>query len=1073
MSKVTISGIEVDFPFDPYEEQVKYMTKVIECLQDKKFGVLESPTGTGKTLSLLCSTLSWLRTQKDLPLPTSTDLPLEGNNDEAGLFSNVIPKYLFPRVIYASRTHSQLSKAMLELQKTAFKSFKITILGSRDQMCIHPQVKNETNLSLKNALCSMHMKNKTCHFGNNVEKVKYDVTFTEGITDIEDLISKSTKKGCCPYYMARELQEKADVIFMPYNYLFDYHIRKALKISLVNCVIILDEAHNIDKVCEEACSVSIKSSDIALAISDVTKEMQVLYDDIESGFLMMERDYTSEELCFVKEKLVSLESVIDDLKVSKDVTITQNGSYIFELLQNAGIDIQTSQELIRVCSQIYEFVSNISDSNNRRGGALKKIADDLSVINSTVEESNSNMPEKDFRVFIEVEVVRNSFGGFNNKDSKGGKIVNYWCFNPGFSLNNVMINSIHSLILTSGTLAPITSFVKEMSLTSPVIAECTHIVSTDQVFACQVEVGPRNIQLKCNYANRQNNDYWQELGLTLQNFFRIIPDGVLLFFPSYTTLNIAVEMWRESGLWEKLGQLKPIFIEPKLKSELQQVSEEYYKAIETGRGKGAVFIGVCRGKISEGLDFSDQYGRAVIIAGLPYPPLHDPKVKLKKQYIDQNKKANTDLTGDVWYVLEATKAVNQAIGRVIRHSEDYGAIILCDAQFNNKNIVQNLSKWVQQRITKPRSFGESIGVLRGFFRKNQSSATAKFSIAQNKMVCTPSFDHSSSSGLRRSEINHLGILSSQSSTFEGANSLSTSSNSESSVLLSKIKAKTSLESRLRVVSNLLNHYENISPQLNATKQPKSCLQILAKDELYPNTMESSISFQFLHDMLKNENLLNVLDWAIGTFEKQCFSYTEKFKLESTPSSVFDVPEPSSAGFAPKTYQNFELDKNKSKEVESLIKRLHLLSIKMEGAIGKCLSSNPSSNNQLFEDIDLAEESLNAPAKRRKIKLKFIKIDDIHLPGSDQLSREKEKRLNDTKNFLIELKSTLEPSSYSRLMGLIKNFSSEEDFKETINYLRVLFPETDEEFKNIFQRCYLLFTGKWEKEFKKYCLENNI
>ncbi|CAH1389775.1 unnamed protein product [Nezara viridula] len=835
-----------------------------------------------------------------------------------------------------------------------------------------------------------------------------------------------------------------------------------------------DEAHNIDKVCEEACSVSIKSSDIALAISDVTKEMQVMYDDIESGFLAVERDYTSEELCFVKEKLVSLESVINDLKVSKDVTITQNGSYIFELLQKAGIDVNTSQELIRVCSQIYEFVSNISDSNNRRGGALKKLADDLTVINSTVEVSNFHMPEKDFRVFIEVEVVRNSFGGgFNTKDSKGGKVVNYWCFNPGFSLNNVMINTIHSLILTSGTLAPIASFVKEMSLTSPVIAECTHIVSKDQVFVCQVEVGPRNIQLKCNYANRQNIGYWQELGLTLQNFFRIIPDGVLLFFPSYTTLNIAVEMWRESGLWEKLGHLKPIFIEPKLKSELQQVSQEYYKAIETGNGKGAVFIGVCRGKISEGLDFSDQYGRAVIIAGLPYPPLHDPKVKLKKQYIDQNRKNNTDLTGDVWYVLEATRAVNQAIGRVIRHSEDYGAIILCDAQFNNQNIIQNLSKWVQQRIIKPRSFGESIGVLRGFFRKNQSSAASKFNIAQNKMVCTPSFDHSSSSGLRRSEINHSEILSPCTSTIGGTNFKSIGNNSESCVLLSKIKTKTSLESRLRIVSNLLDHYENISPQLNATKQPKSCLEILAKDELYPNIMESSISIQFLHDMLKNENLLNVLDWVIGIFEKQCLSYTEKFKLESTPSYIFDVPEPS-ADFLPKTFQNLELDKTKTKEVESLIKRLHLLSMKMEGAVGKSLSCNkPSSSKQLFEDIDLAEENLNAPAKRRKIKLKFIKIDDIHLPGSDHLSREKEKRLNDTKNFLIELKSTLEPSSYSRLMGLIKNFSSEEDFKETVNYLRILFPETDDEFKSIFKQCYLLFTGRWEKEFKKYCSENNI
>ena len=39
------------------------------------------------------------------------------------------------------------------------------------------------------------------------------------------------------------------------------------------------------------------------------------------------------------------------------------------------------------------------------------------------------------------------------------------------------------------------------------------------------------------------------------------------------------------------------------------------------------------------------------------------------------------LTGEEWYVQQATRAVNQAVGRVIRHRHDYGAIILCDERF--------------------------------------------------------------------------------------------------------------------------------------------------------------------------------------------------------------------------------------------------------------------------------------------------------------------------------------------------------------------------------------------------------
>lgn len=106
----------------------------------------------------------------------------------------------------------------------------------------------------------------------------------------------------------------------------------------------------------------------------------------------------------------------------------------------------------------------------------------------------------------------------------------------------------------------------------------------------------------------------------------------------------------------------------------------FYSNIDCGRG--AVFFAVCRGKVSEGLDFSDKKGRTVIITGIPYPPFKDPRVVLKRQYLDDLGKTAARgasiLTGDEWYNQQASRAVNQAIGRVIRHRNDYGAILLFD-----------------------------------------------------------------------------------------------------------------------------------------------------------------------------------------------------------------------------------------------------------------------------------------------------------------------------------------------------------------------------------------------------------
>lgn len=128
-------------------------------------------------------------------------------------------------------------------------------------------------------------------------------------------------------------------------------------------------------------------------------------------------------------------------------------------------------------------------------------------------------------------------------------------------------------------------------------------------------------------------------------------------------------------------------------------------------------MGVCRGKVAEGLDFADINGRAVIITGLPYPPLKDPKVILKRRYLDvcnaQNKQY---LNGQDWYSLEATRAVNQAMGRVIRHRHDYGAILLLDSRFDSPNVKKNMSKWLRNQIGVANSFGQILPLLRNFFR---------------------------------------------------------------------------------------------------------------------------------------------------------------------------------------------------------------------------------------------------------------------------------------------------------------------------------------------------------------------
>jgi hypothetical protein len=68
---------------------------------------------------------------------------------------------------------------------------------------------------------------------------------------------------------------------------------------------------------------------------------------------------------------------------------------------------------------------------------------------------------------------------------------------------------------------------------------------------------------------------------------------------------------------------------------------------------------------------------------------------------------------------------SQALGRCIRHCNDWGAIILLDQRFQDQNTLQGLSKWVRSEATKYRNFGDAIGSLAEFVAKLSTKNFAK------------------------------------------------------------------------------------------------------------------------------------------------------------------------------------------------------------------------------------------------------------------------------------------------------------------------------------------------------------
>ncbi|CAL8363813.1 unnamed protein product [Lota lota] len=752
MPLLTINGVTINFPFTPYECQNDYMSKVIECLQQKVNGVLESPTGTGKTLCLLCATLAWRDHFKDTisarkiaerlkgaemfpDMPVASWGTAATDGDGTTYYTDI------PKIIYASRTHSQLSQVVSELKNTSYRP-KVCVLGSREQMCINPEVMRQESNHLKVHMCKAKVSSRSCIFYNNVEEKSTDKDLVNSIMDVEDLVKAGNKHRVCPYYLSRSLKTQADIIFMPYNYLLDPKSRRAQNIDLNGAVVIFDEAHNVERICEESTSFDLTPYDLTSAIevvNSVLKEQaeeassgEPISDNFVSGSLNSDLKLNIAAIANIKRMLLDLEAVIDSYEVSSEKGLTKPGSFIYELFQKANLTFETKNAMTDALEQITSYITGKTGIFMNTTG-LQKLSEIFQLVfcgepKEGNNEKNMQANTAQFKVHIHKDT------SFNKKpqkidvwasssSKKQGNILSYWCFSPGFSMQDLKRQGVRSIILTSGTLSPLQSFTAEMQIPFPVALENSHVIQRDQIFVGVVDQGPDGVQLSSAFDRRFVPENMASLGNTVANFGRVVPHGLLVFFPSYPVMDKTLEFWRANGHADRIENMKPMFVEPKGKSNFNDVIEGYYNQVNDAKSKGGSFFAVCRGKASEGLDFSDNYGRAVIITGLPFPPKMDPRVILKMQFLDETSRKKLPgvkcLSGSDWYRQQASRAVNQAIGRVIRHKEDYGAIFLCDRRFKNADVQAQLPKWLRPHVRKFDNFGNLVRNVTQFFRVAQ------------------------------------------------------------------------------------------------------------------------------------------------------------------------------------------------------------------------------------------------------------------------------------------------------------------------------------------------------------------
>ena len=794
-------------PFQPYDIQQQFMEAVYNCIEDGKVGIFESPTGTGKSLSLICGSLTWLREhkrkafdesiaaiqlddndpewmvehaketrrqearemrvdfearldavrqreqkvrernangepplkrrkqagdEKPLSNPHEDEFTLddyESDDDrttkqgEQSQYSAETTKLMEKlgmlqknsdddraqndhdelKIFFCSRTHSQLSQFVGELKRvklppglppdqdenTATEDLKHLTLGSRKNLCINAKVAKLGNQTAINERCMELHHPKTpadqkCPYLPNKDNRDLVLKFRDHalakIRDIEDLASVGTKLQICPYYASRPAIGPAEIVTLPYPLLLQKSAREALGISLKGHVVVIDEAHNLINAVEGIYSAQLTGTQLIRARESLMVYLQKFRNRLKGG----NRVYVTQ----VVRVIDSLLSSVANFKTkSEDGGMTEPG----ELISGKGVDQVNLSKLVRYISdsklarKVEGYVSFMKDSREQKDKTGK-------------QATTADVPTlTHVQNFLMTLMNPSKEGRFFWSRDAGSITIRYLLLDPSEHFRDV-VEDARAVILAGGTMSPMDDYKQQLFpyLLSLNTLSCGHLIPPSNLLVRTI-TSDREGPLEFSFKARSHPSSAIRVGNMLLELAPHVKGGFVVFLPSYGYLEQVTSIWRQNLIHEKLHKLKPVFSDSH-NSSAEETFKAYSESISSSPN-GAILLSVIGGKLSEGINFSDDLGRCVVVVGLPFPKVETPEWKAKMQYINEKAVARGELKGSASRQHAENvcmRSVNQAIGRVIRHKDDWASVLLMDSRYAQDRIMGKLPGWIKE-----------------------------------------------------------------------------------------------------------------------------------------------------------------------------------------------------------------------------------------------------------------------------------------------------------------------------------------------------------------------------------------
>ena len=667
------------FPYEePYDHQQEAMGRIRDALDEERNVLFEGACGTGKTLASLVPALDYAReSDKTVVIVTNVHQQMRQFVTDARAITRTEP---IRAVVFrgkASMCHIDVGyeecQALRDTTREVVdKEEDLRSLEARESELLDASQDGdeeaaEARGAVMSELESVQEELETIQEDRNVCDRFYrnlvgdtDAFYEwlyEDVRTPDDVYEWAEREGFCGYELLKEGMDGVDLVVANYHHLLDPFVREQffrwLGRDPEDVVAVFDEAHNVEETAREKASKSLAEVTLDGALSEledvddyraeaaenvVRAFRDALVATYEDGMTEFERESVGEDW----EDLT-----VDNEDGRDDLTVDFLGRYTGDGYDR---DLETALELGATLDKRYEQAYKDGETATRKECRVLQAA---TFVESWMRDG------KQAGQYPVVSVKRDETGGLR------GRAELYACLPR--EVTAPLFGELHATVLMSATLRPFEVIEDVLGVPDPVTMAYGDPFPKDRRRTYAVDV-------PALYArNRDDAGVQETVTETLTDAIRMTPGNTLAFFPSYAEA--------ERYYHRVETEATPYLDRPGVRAE--ELREQFVQ------DDHAVLFTSLWGTLTEGVSYDGDDARTVCVVGVPYPHLDDRMDAVQRAYrgafgdsAGATGRARDDDPGWEYAVeIPTVRKTRQALGRVVRSPEDFGARILLDERY--------------------------------------------------------------------------------------------------------------------------------------------------------------------------------------------------------------------------------------------------------------------------------------------------------------------------------------------------------------------------------------------------------